>query len=384
MRVPSPTVSLLAATLLGSPAAGQGRWLLQFGGATSLPGADAVGDAALYGVAGGVVEWTGDRLAATASVHGGLSADDATGADFVSAAGTLELFTGPGTGVGVMGRGGAFRIRDPFTYRTGSLRGGPAARFVAGRVAATLRAEAGTGSTLVEVRPSPDRVRRAERDLWSRGLDLDVAVRGDRWIAGGTVGTWESAGGPFRRVEGSATWAARRWAVRMDAGAWDTPLGTEWTGGVALVVPVGGAVTVAATAGRATPDPLTLVEAGDQAGVVVGWTLATFGGPPPPPSRVEWVDDGAVARFRLDDSRARSADQVEVMGDFTGWSPTPMRRDGGAWTADLPVAPGVYHYGFRVDGEWYVPEGLSGNVPDEWGRMNATLVVADEDEGGLP
>ena len=52
--------------------------------------------------------------------------------------------------------------------------------------------------------------------------------------------------------------------------------------------------------------------------------------------------------------------------------------------AVVPVTPGVHHYGFRVDGEWYVPEGHSGNVPDEWGRMNATLVVADEERGGGP
>ncbi len=69
--------------------------------------------------------------------------------------------------------------------------------------------------------------------------------------------------------------------------------------------------------------------------------------------------------------------RVELMGDFTGWVPRPMDPSGSAWTTEIVIGPGTYHYGFLVDGEWYVPEGLPGNVPDEWGRYNATLVVPD-------
>ena len=42
-------------------------------------------------------------------------------------------------------------------------------------------------------------------------------------------------------------------------------------------------------------------------------------------------------------------------------------------TDSLP--PGVYHFGFRVDGEWYVPEDAPGRVSDGYGQVNATLVV---------
>ena len=36
---------------------------------------------------------------------------------------------------------------------------------------------------------------------------------------------------------------------------------------------------------------------------------------------------------------------------------------------------GAHHFGFLVDGEWFVPETATGRVSDEWGRVNATLVV---------
>lgn len=383
MKPAARLVSLATAAALGTaPAAGQGRVVLQFGGATSLPGADAVGDAALYGVGGVATDWTGDRTSLVASVYGGLAADETTGADFATAAVDAEVWWGPGSAVGLTGRAAGFRIRDPFTYRTASARGGPAARLRLGRFTAVLRPEVGVGSTLVEVRRTDDRVRRAERDLWSRGLDLEVDARGRQWRLGTAFGAWESSGGPFRRAQATATWAGRRWAVRVDTGVWDTPIGAEWTGGLSLVLPVGGSTTVAATGGRAAPDPLTLVEAGDQAGLLVGWALASFGGPPPPLTTVERSGGDTTVRFRLDLPGGRDATAVELLGDFTAWAPTPMRRDGDVWIAAVPVEPGVHHYGFRVDGEWYVPEGLSGNVPDEWGRMNATLVV-DDDEGGL-
>ena len=41
--------------------------------------------------------------------------------------------------------------------------------------------------------------------------------------------------------------------------------------------------------------------------------------------------------------------------------------------------PGFHHFGFLVDGEWWIPEGVQGAVPDEWGRVNATMVVPDQE-----
>jgi 1,4-alpha-glucan branching enzyme len=66
---------------------------------------------------------------------------------------------------------------------------------------------------------------------------------------------------------------------------------------------------------------------------------------------------------------------VELVGDFTMWKPMEMDQTSGTWTLELEVPDGLYHFGFLVDGEWFVPVDAIGTVPDEWGRQNATLVV---------
>ena len=66
-------------------------------------------------------------------------------------------------------------------------------------------------------------------------------------------------------------------------------------------------------------------------------------------------------------------------GDFTLWEAVPMRRDGNRWVVDLEVEAGTHHYGYLVDGEWYMPEDQESVVPDEWGRMSAILVIEGEE-----
>ena len=377
----------LAATALGmcaSPVLGQGAVTAHIGGATSLPGADAVGDPALYGVGGLALDWLGERTHFVASVYGGLAADAMTGADFGSVSGSAEAWTGSGTAVGVSGRGSAFRIEDPFTYRSRAVRAGPVARIRTGTFLFVARGEVGGGSTLVEVTRDDGRVRRAERDLWTRGFDLEASTRGADWSVGIAGGRWESSGGSFERGRVRARWVGRRLALQVEGGAWSTPIGSEWVGSLTLVVPFGGGGTVAATMGRAAPDPLTLVEAGGQGGLIIGWDLLTLGGPPPEIVQLTWDRGSATVRLRLEEPSTRGATVVEVIGDFTGWSAVPLRREGTAWVAEIGVAPGFHHFGFLVDGEWFVPTGRSGNVPDEWGRTNATLVVAAQEGGNGP
>ena len=52
-----------------------------------------------------------------------------------------------------------------------------------------------------------------------------------------------------------------------------------------------------------------------------------------------------------------------------------MERQDDSWTIRLTLAPGVYHFGFRLDGEWFVPDDATGLITDEYGQRNATLVV---------
>jgi hypothetical protein len=80
------------------------------------------------------------------------------------------------------------------------------------------------------------------------------------------------------------------------------------------------------------------------------------------------------------------ARRVELMGDFTDWTPvalTPLgRRAGGrgsdgddVWLAELVIAPGVHRVNVRVDGgPWRPPPGLS-VVRDEFGGEVGLLVV---------
>jgi hypothetical protein len=68
---------------------------------------------------------------------------------------------------------------------------------------------------------------------------------------------------------------------------------------------------------------------------------------------------------------------VSVAGDFNGWRPVPMQREGREWLARLPLAPGVYHYAFRSDrGQWFVPPSVPGRRDDGMGGYVAVLVVS--------
>ena len=65
-----------------------------------------------------------------------------------------------------------------------------------------------------------------------------------------------------------------------------------------------------------------------------------------------------------------------IAGDFTGWTPVPMRRHGSRWVWKGTLAPGVYHYAFvTADGTWFVPESVPGRQDDGMGGHVAVLVV---------
>lgn len=68
---------------------------------------------------------------------------------------------------------------------------------------------------------------------------------------------------------------------------------------------------------------------------------------------------------------------ASIAGDFTGWKPVPMQREGSRWTWTGALAPGVYHYAFVAeDGTWFVPESVPGRQKDGMGGWTAVLVVS--------
>lgn len=75
---------------------------------------------------------------------------------------------------------------------------------------------------------------------------------------------------------------------------------------------------------------------------------------------------------------ARSAKGTpSIAGDFTGWKPVPMQRQGSHWTYTAKLDPGVYHYAFvGEDGTWFVPEAVPGRQGDGMGGHVAVLVVS--------
>jgi hypothetical protein len=69
-----------------------------------------------------------------------------------------------------------------------------------------------------------------------------------------------------------------------------------------------------------------------------------------------------------------------VAGDFSAWTPIPMKRNGIWWEADLELSPGLHHLAFqRVDGSWFVPEAMPNRRPDGMGGWVAVVVIPDEE-----
>lgn len=82
---------------------------------------------------------------------------------------------------------------------------------------------------------------------------------------------------------------------------------------------------------------------------------------------------GRTIRFRA----ASAAQRVEIMGDFTDWTPVRMdpTRSPGEWAISLPISSGVHQVNVRLDGgEWTVPAGLT-PVKDEFGGSVGILLV---------
>jgi hypothetical protein len=374
-------VLTLVASLATSavPAAAQdGRIVLEGGAARALPPSGVVGDPATYGVGGLRIEWSGARGSLVGAGYGGRAADD-QGSDFVSGVlgGELWLVARAPVGIGVGGALQAFAVDEPLLYRLKAGEVTPMLRLGGDAAALVVRGRFGTGSSRVELHRLDGTVRRAEHDLWTRGADAELRLAGAHLALTAIAGMHRSRGGDFRR--GGVRLVAQPGAVtlRAEAELWDTPVGSETVGGLSIAIPFGRLETRLSVM-RTAPDPLTLVEPGTQSGVVLGLRLVSLGGDAARTTVHEVIRPGTPSRVRIRVTPPE-ARTVEVLGDFDDWTPVALVRDGGGWSVELDVEPGTHHFGFLVDGEWWIPEGLQGTVPDEWGRMNATMVVTGEE-----
>jgi len=77
---------------------------------------------------------------------------------------------------------------------------------------------------------------------------------------------------------------------------------------------------------------------------------------------------------------APSAQSVAVVGDFNGWDATRHRMEkigsGGVWRVRLKLKPGIYEYGFLIDGtDWSRDPGAERFLADGFGNENSILFV---------
>lgn len=330
------------------------------------------------------------------AARGGASLSGQTAGDWlVGTLGGRWMFPlSGGVAAGATITGQAFHVTRPTLYSavTGRLR--PELQWRRGGVTVSLRGQGAVTHTETEVvveetDGSPaglpggaggtTTTSTISSDLSQIGGGAEIRMNagpGDLWLRGrsadGELGAYHTAG-----VGGALPAGPARLSASISY--WDTPDGGEVVGGVSVDVRLGGGWSASGQGRRRPPDPLLAIPPSTDLSTTLRREFTfTVGGPR---SLYEVGARTADGRrrvvFRL---RRPDAESVEVVGGFSDWEPVPMERSDGAWTARLPVTPGLYHFGFRVDGEWVVPERASGVVSDDWGRENATLVVPESGE----
>jgi hypothetical protein len=212
---------------------------------------------------------------------------------------------------------------------------------------------------------SPRTVHQSDARLavWPAGVRMGLEGRYLRAAEGG----YPYAGGEVEAAVGTATlWAS--------AGSWLSSELREpvWGGGAR--VRVAAATELFAAYRRQGTDPLYWTE--PRSTWSVGVTRRLGGAAALAAARPSIAPEvrGGRTVFRLPLSASREA--PAVAGDFNGWVPVRMAREGDSWTVSIPVPRGIHRYAYRRgDGRWFVPEGTPGRAPDGFGGVSAVLVV---------
>jgi hypothetical protein len=387
LRAATVTAITAACVLASAPACAQETTLsLDVGASYSLPPAGGIGIASTY-VNGGL------RLAGLfgsggyfhAGGFGGLALSDggSSWGSFLAGGGWVQPVSRT-LSVGLAATGEAFTVGEPLPYRAAYAQAEPEVWFVSGGTTVRLRAYGGLGVSEVTVLETFVRDTR----FGPRVFEVGVPVSSNLWAWGGgaEIGQQLGALAPRLAVEGydspQGTYVVGRLGLEvrprggvfyLEGSVWDTPDGEELVLVAGLRVDTGGKSSFLASGGRYGPDPLLDSPAAGSLGAGVSLGLARLGSQPD----LTWevLEDGRLTLVLS--LRAPAAGTVECAGEFTSWEKVPMLSDGNAWRVTLPIAPGVYHFGFFVDGEWYVPPGAPGLTEDDWGETQATIIVSD-------
>jgi Glycogen recognition site of AMP-activated protein kinase len=91
-------------------------------------------------------------------------------------------------------------------------------------------------------------------------------------------------------------------------------------------------------------------------------------------TRLNFGNDGRVVLHLP--ARDVAVPPPAIAGDFTKWTPLPMKKHGDEWRFSVQLARGVYRFAFRsADGKWFVPASLPNRTDDQMGGWVAVLVV---------
>jgi len=209
--------------------------------------------------------------------------------------------------------------------------------------------------------------RRAVFETGARATYDSITVRAEadmRWV--------RASEGTFPFLGGSVIYGNSRGYVSFHAGRWLSDLldDVAWGGGAGVTV--GRGATVWFNAQQQASDPLYWNASRRTWSVGVTQQLRAPRAILAPATRVT----GGDVIISLP-TTAASGSELWVAGDFNGWKPARMQRDGRDWVLRLPLKPGVYKYSFRsADGKWFVPASMPGRRDDGMGGHVAVLVVS--------
>ena len=98
-------------------------------------------------------------------------------------------------------------------------------------------------------------------------------------------------------------------------------------------------------------------------------------------SRRAPVAGAHVSIVRLDAARRRieirgvTASRIDLMGDFTDWSPVALEALGDVWRLEREISPGLHRMAIRLDGgEWIAPANLPRATDDLGGVVGLVTV----------
>ena len=195
------------------------------------------------------------------------------------------------------------------------------------------------------------------------GVRLESDVRHDR---GRQRETYTRAG---------VSLAARLGQVALQGGVghWiDGVAGAEPEWDASISIPIRPSVWIFTSAQHETFNPQFLGPT--RTSWSAGVTFRIGGRRTPAPARGIEIEQSGRVVIRV--PLRESATALSIAGDFTGWMPVPMERQGNEWRFPVTLAPGVYRFAFQTaDGKWFVPESIPNRTEDGMGGWAAVMVV---------